>query len=282
MRFVDISGIVAPANWTQLAEAAGHDPLWSYFRIPLESIIGKKCWYSESDNAGAVNPIDHFRPKGAKVKALTKSNADLDEVVWESIDATQRSGYPYLIYELSNYRYSCDYVNSLNKSSNGKAKGKSNFFPLQIGSVHATNFHTIVDETIALLDPCVFLDSQLLFFTKTGYVEPHFSVTHGTWNFCRVKVSIEVYHLHYFRWIEKRKEVWNSCKDSIEMADLLIKEPVSDAVNINIAHHILLIKKKIDKKSEFSATAIDCIKEFKSSGNYSWLDSYFPDGDLEK
>lgn len=283
MRYIDTSGIAVPANWLTLAIQAKIKPRWSYFKAPLESIVEKKCWYSESDNSGAKNPIDHFRPKAAMVAKLTSKNADLDVAVWNSINAAARIGYPFLEFEFENYRYSCDFTNSLNSGTSGKAKGKSNFFPLKVGSGFATSKANLNTEQIVLLDPCDPSDPKLLEFTNTGFVQPHISVLNGTWDYSKVMVSIEIYHLHYNRFVEKRVILWNACKEHIELADILFKKnDKTDEDNINIAYHIRHLKQKIIKKSEFSATAIDCIRSYLTKPEYNWLGYYFTDSALTK
>ena len=283
MRYINRGSISVPANWLALATQAKKNPRWSYFKAALEGIVEKKCWYSESDNAGAKNPIDHFRPKAATVARLTPKNADLGVAVWNSIDAATRTGYPFLEFEFDNYRYSCDFTNSLNSGTNGKAKGKSNFFPLRAGSRFATSPANLNIEHICLLDPCDPADPKLLAFTNTGYVQPHISVLSGTWEYSKVMVSIEVYHLHYNRFIEKRVILWNDCKEHIELADILFKKTdKTNEDNTNIAYHIKHLTQKISKKSEFSATAIDCLTSFLAISTYSWLKYYFPSSVLIK
>lgn len=283
MRYIDTSSIIVPTDWPVVAKQNKFDPLWSFFKRNFENLNGKKCWYSESDNSGSINPIDHFRPKANNVAKLSAKNADLEPFVWSAINSQKRSGYSFLELVFSNYRYSCDITNSLNKNDKGIAKGKSNYFPLQSMSPYGTNSSNINLELICLLDPCVFNDPQLLFFKDTGFIEPHFSVKTGSWEYCRVKVSIEVYNLHYYVFLEKRILLWNSCKESIELANILFfKVNKSDEDVNHLAYHIKELRKRINKNKEFSAVAIDCIKFYKGQSAFLWLDHHFPDRLLDK
>ncbi len=112
MRYIDTSHIIVPTDWVVLARQVKKsnrqrkftkDALWSYFREDFEAIVGKKCWYSESSNIGTNNPIDHFRPKANTLKATPLYNSILPLV--SQLDLTVGSGYPFLKFEFSNYRY---------------------------------------------------------------------------------------------------------------------------------------------------------------------------------
>ena len=41
-----------------------HRGVWVGFRAHFERIYGRKCWYTESENPGTDDDIDHYRPKG--------------------------------------------------------------------------------------------------------------------------------------------------------------------------------------------------------------------------
>lgn len=279
MRYIDTSSITVPNDWLQLAKeqlGENYTSLWTYFRLEMEAIVGKKCWYSENFNIGTLNPIDHFRPKAARIKALTPKYALLDAVIWSKIDSAARNGYPFLEFEFSNYRYSCGIVNSSNnrEASNNITRGKSNFFPLKLGSARCTNLLNIDIEESCLLDPCEERDPEYLTFDELGQIQPHISVLKDSWEYCRVVVSIEVYHLHYHRFIERRKELWDYCKERIRLANALYTKPNRTAEEEDsLIDFIKELNKKLKKESEFSAVAVDCIKYYKAT--YTWLDTLF-------
>lgn len=284
MRYLDISSINVPTNWIDLARVqfgASNRSLWAYFKRDFESIVGKKCWFSESLNNGADNDIEHFRPKGLHVKELKKENAHLEPDIWGKINANTRTGYDFLALEFSNYRYACTFVNSPRSSSNKKVRGKSNFFPLKIDSPIASQLTQLSNEIICFLDPCNEKDPEYLTFNNLGQIEPSKSVLNTSWEYCRVMVTIEVLHLHYSSFIEARLELWGSCEKLIELANALyLKQNKSNEEEICLAHYIKDLTKHIQKKAQYSAVAIDCIRFYKRK--YPWLETYFTDEKLKK
>ncbi len=286
MRYIDITPIQPPANWLDLAKAElgnNYEFLWTYLRNDFETLVSKKCWYSESCNIGSVNPIDHFRPKAARVKLLTPQYATLNSTVWARINPNSRNGYPFLKFHYPNYRYSCYIVNTSNKreSTDGVTKGKSNFFPLRLGSAVGTSLADINAEAICLLDPCNIDDPGYLTFNEFGKIEPHRSILDSSWEYCKVVVSIELYHLHYPSFVEKRVEVWDLCKEKIELAATIYPKTIKTAEEENaLIAYIKDVNRMIDKKREFSAVAIDCIFSYKKK--YPWLDLFFPSIRLTK
>lgn len=284
MRYIDRSSINVPSNWIELAKSRlgnAHNSLWSFFKGPIENLVGKKCWFSESINSGADNDIEHFRPKGRYVRELKKENADLDPIVWDQLNCKSRDGYSFLAFDFFNYRYSCTFVNSPRHGNLNKVRGKSNFFPLKLNSLHAISSLTIDNEETCLLDPCNIIDPEYFTFNDLGLISPHESITYFSWECCKVMVSIEVYHLHYYRFTEARKIKWDECKNVIERVnDILSKAKVNGIVKLCLQDNIERLAKMIDIKSEYSAVAIDCIKFYKKS--YSWIDRFFPAHVLKK
>lgn len=279
MRYIDTSSIDVPDDWLDLAKADlgnNYPSLWSYFKLAIETLVTKKCWYSESCNIGSINPIDHFRPKANKVKAFSSKYGSLDKSVWSKMNFKGRVGYPYLKFEFSNYRYTCDIVNSSNKKEtlDNTTKGKSNFFPLKLNSPLGTTLENINGEQICLLDPCNMTDPGYLTFNEFGKINPHIAALDTSWEYCKVLISIEIYHLHYPNFIEKRKELWDYCKERIELADrIYIKTAKTLEEEACLSAYIKELNKKISKSSEFSAVAIDCISFYKKE--YIWLDTVF-------
>jgi len=286
MRHINTNAIDVPDNWLDIAKQElgnTYPSLWTFFKDTFEEKFGKKCWFTESENIGAVNPIDHFRPKANNVAKLSSTNADLVQNIWDRIDAESRVGYPFLEFEFTNFRYACAFCNSLNKDESKKAKGKRNYFPLKKGSAYASSIRELPLETNCLLDPCVSTDPELLTFNERGEVKPHVSVLESDWEYCRVKVSIELYHLHYSVFVERRSEIWDSCKTRIEIVDSLIKK-----INLTkeeqgcLQHYIMELKKMSHRRTQFSAVSIDCIRHYKQKNRYFWLDKFFPESKLAK
>lgn len=288
MRYINTAHIPTPNNWVDLARTqsrnSGYPPstsLWSYFKADFEAIAGKKCWYSESSNIGSKNPIDHFRPKTSELKAVPQYG-QIDGIT-NRINMSVGTGYPFLEFEFSNYRYACDIVNSPNKkdASDKLPRGKWDYFPIAINSIRATSLQTIGREQFCLIDPCVQEEAELLTFTELGQIEAHKSVLKSSWQYCKVKVSIELFHLHYPKFSERRREIWTECLEHIELlGDLYYKNPRTIQEQNNVSYHLKELVKKISKKSEFSAVAIDCIKHYRNT--YTWLNNLFTEEMLKK
>lgn len=288
MRYIDTSEIIVDADWVAIAKEQNRrnqypplTSLWSYFKAEFEDRFGKKCWYSESLNFGSVNPIDHFRPKSERIKGLPPFE-QLKEVI-EQVNINAGAGYPFLELSFSNFRYSCSIVNSPNKHDtiDKLTRGKWDYFPLSLKSSRATNVNEIENEEICFLDPCKVDDPELFTFTETGFIQANISVLKSNWTYCKVIVSIEAYHLHYFQFCEVRKEIWNECGKEIELiAGLYYKNPSTLDEQNNLSHLISCLHKRINKKTQFSAVAIDCIKYNRI--NHSWLNILFNDDMLKK
>lgn len=284
MRYINTNILNIPDNWLDLAKAElgnNHASLWSYLKPEIEKVVNKKCWFSESINLGADNDIEHFRPKAARVKQLTNENADLEPSVWPQINTAARDGYSFLEFEKSNYRYACTFINSPRRGQKNKVRGKSNFFPLQTGSALGTAAANIVDEVFCLLDPCIEEDVELFAFNDIGEIQPHVSILNDSWDYCRVKVSVEVYHLHYYRFVDARKQVWDACKEFILLAnELYLMTPKTPLEERTLKIYIQKIMDSTDKKSPFSAVSVDCIRYYKKT--IDWLEKVFPEATLVK
>ncbi|WP_294187668.1 hypothetical protein [uncultured Sphingobacterium sp.] len=288
MRYIDTSKLEIPENWQELAKQSNYSPLWSYLKPKFESIVGKKCWYNESINDGSTNPIDHFRPKAQNCKCLTNKYATLEESVWDQLSSGEQTGYPFLEFEHLNYRYACGYSNSGHKreSVDGVTRGKWDFFPLRLGTISANSAQNLNEEQFALLDPCNSSDPSLLTFDEFGGIIPSEKVQINSWDYCRVKVSIEVYHLLYSKIAEKRLEKWTATVRLIELASKLYhKTNKSIEEHESFTYFFENLVRSIYKDAEYSAVAIDCIKYFlkrKSTINYDWLSKTVPENLLEK
>ncbi len=116
-------------NWqTRVTEAAGkgHEisaigNKWSDLKPEFVEKFGDKCWYTETPRIGTDNHVDHFRPKGRAKKKNGETASRIVDGVTE-----QHSGYWWMAYEISNYRYSCIYANRITGEG-----GKGEYFPLE-------------------------------------------------------------------------------------------------------------------------------------------------------
>lgn len=285
MRYIDITSLPVPADWINLSDT---NPKWSYLKDIFEDIVGKKCWYNESSNIATSNPIDHFRPKATTVKILEPKYASLDAEIWAQILLSSQTGYPFLELEFTNYRYASGYANSPHKkeSRDGITRGKSNFFPIKINTSPATRLADLHLEKKALLDPCDVNDPEMLNFNEFGGIDPNESILPDSWNFCRVKISVEIYNLMYRAIKEKRQETWNSCEKRLEILCKLFKKSDKSQEEKECFDHILAeLFKSLLKKAEYSAVVIDCIKYYrkrKDPEQYRFVHDVIPDALLIK
>ena len=126
MRYIDKDELALPEGWLARAAAAsaavdaGADPndhadVWRELKDALAALFpNKKCWYCESPVDRADNAVDHFRPKGRVSDAVNP-----------------HTGYRWLAFDRSNFRYACTFCNSRRKDVvNGTAGGKADRFPL--------------------------------------------------------------------------------------------------------------------------------------------------------
>lgn len=303
MRYIDTTAFTPPCDWANKVVKATNDYLqtqkfdsiWKDLLVPLNQILRydanspRKCWYSEIIMLGADGiDVDHFRPKG-NVKQLTNKFAKLDASVWNQIHNIDRNGYYFLAFEWKNFRLASQHSNQGRKD--GKfTKGKQDFFPLSLQNpIIATILEELENEYNCLLDPCNENDPELLKFDASGQVDASFPF--GTWEYCRAKVSIEVYHLNFdlkgltsvrlSHWSMVEREISQlnilySMKDTFNQSGITLPNHLNEGITIQENKLIGFI----DRSQEFSAVAIDCIKHHKKI--HVWMDTLFSDEMLKK
>lgn len=146
-------------------KVSGGNATWKPIKEEMETFSTRKCWYTESKNAGFPYEVEHFRPKGKIV-----DNAG-NVIHW----------YWFLAFNPTNYRLSGQFPNRLNiNPETGLTGGKGDHFPLLASSItttsiHATSINEVRTELPVLLDPCVESDTKLLAFSVEGkpVVAPH-------------------------------------------------------------------------------------------------------------
>lgn len=190
MRYVDRSKLVQPAGWLQRAQVAaqavagGADPndystVWRELKNGLADLLHDKCWYCETQVDRSDNAVDHFRPKGRVSDA-----------------ANPHSGYRWLAFDPTNFRYACTYCNSRRKDVEaGTAGGKADRFPLvnEVNRVYVAG--PVTQERPMLLDPCELADWRLLGCQQENG-QPC-ATSNDPVAKQRAEISIEVFHLHY-------------------------------------------------------------------------------------
>jgi hypothetical protein len=190
MRFIDLDGLVLPAGWLALAANAtmavsnGDDPdnhsaVWRQLKNGLADLFNDKCWYCETPVPRSDNAVDHFRPKGRVSDA-----------------ARPHSGYRWLAFDRTNFRYACTFCNSRRKDvDGGTAGGKADRFPLHDESKRAYGVGSLADEQPVLLDPCDISDWRLLGCRRENG-QPC-AASESPVDRDRAETSIQIYHLQH-------------------------------------------------------------------------------------
>lgn len=190
MRYVDRSKLIKPAGWLLKAQAAAlavtagadpniHSQVWRDLKDGLADLLHDKCWYCETPVDRSDNAVDHFRPKGRVSDA-----------------AHLHTGYRWLAFDSTNFRYACTYCNSRRKDVVGNtAGGKADRFPLvtEANRVYAPG--PVTHERPMLLDPCELADWRLLGCQQENG-QPC-AASDDPIAKQRAETSIEIYHLHY-------------------------------------------------------------------------------------
>ena len=303
MRHIDTSVFIPPTNWAgKVINAQSHyartrvfTEIWKDLLTSLNALVRtesnppRKCWYSELLILGSDGvDVDHFRPK-SNVKELSPKFANLEDSLWSQIYNIKRVGYDFLAFEWTNFRIASQHSNQGRKEGI-YTKGKQDFFPLSIKNITtATDLLTLANETICLLDPCDKDDPELLKFYASGQVDA--SYPKDTWEYCRAKISIEVYHLNFdLKGLTSvRLEHWQMITREIEQLNrlYLLRDFFNQQNSILPRHMNEGIEdqgnKLIEftrKSAQFSAVAIDCIKHHRIT--YIWLNSLFTNEMLKK
>ena len=277
MRFIDNSKFGPPANWAAKVIAANKiylatgvfNGVWKDLASELNALVRsdnqRKCWYSEIVVLGADIDVDHFRPK-SNCKGLSKLFADLETTIWAQIDQTDRLGYPFLAFDWTNFRLANQHTNQGRKDGSF-TKGKQDFFPLKLASPIAAKLADLGNEEICLLDPCEKSDAELLIFSNDGKVDASYPNT--TWDYCRAKVTVEVYHLNFNLrgLVDARLLKWNECSREIEFLMKLYPTKRIDLIQEQQQKIMYMAK----KEAEFSAVVIDCIRHYAGNDAYFYI-----------
>ncbi len=169
-----------------------NNDVWRDVKPILKEFSFRKCWYTESIQEGTDVDVDHFRPK--------KRVAEI------SRNASDNYGYWWLVFNLSNYRYSCIVSNRRRKDvDSGETGGKADYFPLCDESNRATTpACTLEDEQPLLLDPCRLSDTRLLMFNEGGEAMSRYSKEEDSRSHERAEISIKLYNLNHSDFVAAR------------------------------------------------------------------------------
>jgi hypothetical protein len=196
--------ILATEDFTNIrALIASHRGRWVAFRPAFERIFGPKCWYTECENPGTDDDIDHFRPKGRVVE-----DPRHDGYWWEALN-------------WRNFRLSCHRANRLRESPDtGLTLGKGNHFPLLVeGERCRAPADDLGREQPTLLDPTVPQDPPVLTFNIDGTVDV--AADYAADSIARRKVDdSRIYlHLEWPRFKEDRQRIYREVRTKVSDGD---------------------------------------------------------------
>jgi len=259
VRYIDLKKLKVSQNWLDAAQKAceemknaathtersavieRHANLWTKLKSSLRALSYNKCWYCESWETRSDTAVDHYRPKNA-VR-----------------EAPSHSGYWWLAFQYSNYRYSCKYCNELRKNTvTGITGGKGTAFPLADEAKRVFNEGPVVSEDPLLLDPIVADDVELITFDPDGTAQPLWQIDEDPDLYKRAAISIILYHLNHPDLKERRQvTVCNEVTLLVEEGDCYFKE--LDAANQTAEYAFGRVSNKLRRMlaetAEYSAAA---------------------------
>lgn len=190
------------ADPTKRSKIIDDNEIWKDVKAELKKISHGKCWYTDSPQQGTDVDVDHFRPK--------KRVAEL---------AAQNSGYWWLAYALSNYRYSCIVANRRRRDvETGNTGGKADSFPIFDENFRASSPDLPYEnERPLLIDPCRADDVALITFKEDGEVMPRWGEQDPYKNKKAAK-SIELYSLNHSDFVRARIALRDQIEDARQNA----------------------------------------------------------------
>lgn len=240
---------------------------WAKLYPALSKLSHGKCWYSESPANSSEWEIEHFRPK-------LKSKAEDGKVL-------RNDGYWWLSYYWKNFRLAGTLVNKVRRDRfkvDGKPYGKGNFFPLDFtaGSVIAVPYDLHCGcETTYLLDPVNPRDTQYISFDGNGEAIENADQIDDDFNFKRANLSIYFYGLNHTPIVNARKQIWESCKNEIELAhnyykNKSIPQKLRDTYIENCYNKIFEMS-RVDKP--YSSVVFSYVRSKRH--DYKWLEGLY-------
>lgn len=219
MRYVDLDSLRGPPAFEVLiaaAETAGklvaaepdavarkalitkHRQCWVAFREPLETLAGKKCWYTESRNPGTDDDIDHFRPKGG-------------------VTGCDHGGYWWEAFNWKNFRLSSHRANRpRGNAETGRTHGKGNHFPLIVEDDRWMSPSEESRERPSLLDPTDPCDPPMLTYGVDGRaaLAPDYRDEPDAYD--RIEASRRYFHLDAASFVEDRTALYGRIAKRVE------------------------------------------------------------------
>lgn len=219
----DVEALIAAAETTQALVASESDPVarmklinthrkrWVDFREPFETLIGSKCWYTESRNPGTDDDIDHFRPKGGVT------------------ECSLHGGYWWEAFNWKNLRLSAHRANRLRRSAEtGATLGKGEHFPLLNEDDRRMSPDDACHERPKLLDPADPSDPPVLTYGIDGRaaVMPDYDSEPDVEE--RVEASRLYFHLDFPAFVEDRTALYGQIARRKEEGDRVAPAALDD------------------------------------------------------
>jgi hypothetical protein len=246
MRYIDRHPLQLPDGWLARAQVANdavangdspndHASVWRELKDGLGSLFHDKCWYCEVTVTRSDNAVDHFRPKGRVSDAQNP-----------------HTGYRWLAFDRSNFRYACTYCNCRRKDIEGAtAGGKADRFPLIDENQRVYAAGSVAAEQPTLLDPCTLGDWRLLGCMKEN--GKPCAAGDNAIDQNRAETSIEVYHLHHAPTCTQRHSIAVQLLSDIEEAKgCLLASQADAAQEVAFKKAAERILRAINAKSQFS------------------------------
>lgn len=257
----DLVSVAPPETRSELIDQ--NSSIWRDLRETLARLSNGKCWYCETKENRSDHVVDHFRPKNRVA------------------ECPNHTGYWWLAFDVSNYRYSCTFCNSLRKSERHKvAGGKADHFPIVDESSRALGpTDPIHDELPCLLDPRNRADPLLLTFQDDGTAVPRFDKENALLKHKRAAISIKVYHLNHPEIKEARFAIAEEIKKLVEEGDRAFLRQEGLAVAAIAAREsfdsiVRRIRLMIDEKAEYSRAAMATLLSYKTK---PWIEAILQD-----
>lgn len=269
MQWIDQEKIELPEGWLDKAAAAkkkmedgdlnpdDFSDIWRSLKDQFAAMSDKRCWICEAPAARSDNAIDHFRPKN-RIAEAKKGN----------------SGYRWLAFDYRNFRYICTFCNSKRCDKiSGTAGGKADHFPLKDEAVRAyVETDDLDHEEPMLLDPCEDFDWKLLGCSvESGHPV---AATDDSFAKERVKISIELYHLHQDALKKMRLTQIRDLDQKISIAKDRYDELDGSAKREKkFRESLKAIRRIISPGSDFSGEMYNHIKK-RRVNDYPWLHAF--------
>jgi hypothetical protein len=227
--------------------------IWVAFRPYLADISHAKCWYTESENPGTDDDVDHFRPKGRLA------------------DDEQHGGYWWEALHWRNFRFSCHRANRLRENPlTHRTHGKGDHFPLINEEDRCTTpADDLRREKPLLLDPVDPADPPMLDFNIDGTIAVAPDYQNEPNAHRRIDASRIYLHLEWPRFTEQRQELYREIGRKVDRGQqhalMFEQNPADNDALKQIARDLIALT---EDQRPYSRAARAFIKTFR---HVSWV-----------